>query len=188
MFASYRIGLFVILITFLFLGMPVAVQSQVKLGYVNSALIMKQVKDAVEASKKIEELAQKFDKERQTMNIELENKNKQFEAQQLLLSEERKAESLREIQELRQKLLKYQEEKFGPQGELERRTKDLTEPIAKKIQNVIDKIGQEEGFNFIFDTVNANIVFARDKDTDLTERVIAELNKGLSQGSQTGNK
>lgn len=149
---------------------------------------MKQSKDAIEASKKIEELAQKFEKERQAMKNEMDTKNKEFESQQLLLSEERKTETLREIQELNQKLLKYQEEKFGSQGELERRTKDLTEPIVKKIQNVIDKIGQEEGFNFIFDTVNANIVFAREKENDLTERVITELNKGLSQSTQSETK
>ena len=156
---------------------------QVKLGYINSDLVMSQFRDAIEVSKKVDLLAQNFDKERQQMQTELDNLNKEFEAQQQLLSEERRTENLREIQDLYQNLLKFQEEKFGPQGDLERRTKELTSPIIKKIQNAIDKIGQEDNFDFIFDTINANIVYAREKEYDITERVIAELNKGIAQST-----
>ncbi len=153
------------------------VLGQMKIGYVNSNLIMKQFKDAVEVSKKVNELAQQYEKERQQLQTELDNMNSQFEKQQALLSQERRTETLREIQDLYQRLLKYQEEKFGPQGELERRTKEFTDPVVKKIQGAIDKIGQQEGYDFIFDSVNANIVYAREEEYDITERVLAELNK-----------
>ena len=163
-------------ILFLSLGFNSA-SGQMKLGYVNSSQVMKEFRDAVEVSKKVNELAQEYEKERQRMQTELDNMNAQFEKQQALLSQERRTETLREIQGLYQRLLKYQEEKFGPQGELERRTKELTDPVVKKIQGAIDKIGQQEGYDFIFDTVNANIVYAREEEYNLTERVLAELNK-----------
>ena len=161
-------------------------RGQIKLGYVNSNQVMKEFKDAVEVSKKVNELAQEYEKERQQMQTELDNMNAQFEKQQALLSQERRTETLREIQDLYQRLLKYQEEKFGPQGELERRTKELTDPVVKKIQGAIDKIGQQEGYDFIFDTVNANIVYAREEEFNLTVRILAELNKSPLSTSPAG--
>lgn len=164
-----------------------SVSGQPKIGYLNSNVIMNRFNDAVEVSKKVNELAQEYEKERQQLEAEYQAKNKEFESQRLLLSEERKRESLQEIQELYQKLLKFNEEKFGPQGELERRTKELTEPVIKKIQGAIDKIAREDLFDYVFDTVNANLVFAREKEFDITERVLTELNKGIV-GGQPGQQ
>ena len=51
-----------------------------------------------------------------------------------------------------------------------------TRDVLQKINDAIKKIGDEGGYDFIFDTVAGNILYAQEK-YDLTERVLEELRK-----------
>lgn len=56
---------------------------------------------------------------------------------------------------------------------------ELTRPIIDKINKLIAKIGEEEGYDFIFDASSGALVHALPK-YDITDRIIEELNKGVS--------
>jgi Skp family chaperone for outer membrane proteins len=53
------------------------------------------------------------------------------------------------------------------------------QPIVDKINTVIKKIGTDDKFDYIFDTVNNNILHVSATQPDLTDRVLEELNKGV---------
>ena len=61
------------------------------------------------------------------------------------------------------------------------------EPVLEKIFAVVKMIEEEEEYDYIFDTVNGNILFASEKQEDLTERVLEELNKGLEVKEEKSN-
>ena len=61
-------------------------------------------------------------------------------------------------------------------------------PIMDKINAAIQKVGEEERYDFVFDTVAGNIVYARDNSNDLTDFVIEELEKGLESTSQSPSR
>ena len=92
--------------------------AQLKLGYINSGRIMAEYKGFQDVTKRIQDLAGTYEKELQSMRRQLEESFKEFENQQLLLSDERKQEKQREMQESQQKIMAFQEEKFGNQGEI----------------------------------------------------------------------
>ena len=50
------------------------------------------------------------------------------------------------------------------------------QPIIGSINQVIHRIGEEEGYDFIFDSVAGNILHAKEK-YDITEAVLEELEK-----------
>ena len=157
----------------------VAVHAQLKLGYVDSQQILQADVSYQDAQKKLETETSKWTQELQRMDQEMKDKMAALDQQSLLLSEEKKQEKYQELQNLQIEAQQYQYEKFGDNGEAFRLRKQLLEPVFEKINGVIHKVGEDGGYDFIFDTVNGNVLYAQPK-FDLTEMVIEELKKGAA--------
>jgi len=85
------------------------------------------------------------------------------------------------MQNLALQLQKFQRDKFDPNsGEVLKKQAELVQPIYDKINAVIKKIGDDEKFDYIFDTATGGILHAGADQPDLTDRVLEELNKGQS--------
>ena len=156
-----------------------AVHAQLKLGYVDSQQILAADESYQDAQKKLEAESAKWTQELQRLDQEMKEKMESLEQQSLLLSEEKKQEKYQELQNLQIEAQQYQYEKFGDSGEAFRLRKQLLEPVFEKINAVIHKVGEDGGYDFIFDTVNGNLLYAQDK-FDLTDLVIEELKKGAA--------
>jgi Skp family chaperone for outer membrane proteins len=105
-----------------------------------------------------------------------ENLVKEIENQSLLLSPEKKAEKEREGQELGMAIEQFRYQKLGPQGELYKKNLELTQPLYDKIDQIIQRVGDEEEYDFILDVVQGVVLFAKPQ-FDITNRVIEELSK-----------
>lgn len=159
---------------------------KLNIGYIHSQKILATYKEAIDVQKKVEELNSQWEKEGLEMQKELQQLQEQFESQSLLLSESKKAEKAQEIQALYLRIQQFQQEKWAPgQGEIFKKERELMEPVLEKINSVISKIGEEEKFDYIFDTAQGNILFVGEKQSqnDLTDKVLAELNKGVTTTS-----
>ncbi|MBN1779765.1 OmpH family outer membrane protein [bacterium] len=159
-----------------------SVMAQLKLGYVDSQRILASNEAAQDAQKKLETETGKWTQELQKMEQEIQGKVESLEQQSLLLSEEKKQERIQELQNLQLQAQQYQYEKFGENGEVYTLRKQLLEPVIEKINTAIHKVGEDGGYDFIFDTVNGNVLYAQDK-YDLTDQVIEELEKGKAASS-----
>jgi len=62
---------------------------------------------------------------------------------------------------------------------------EFSRPIIEKINALISRIGEEEGYDFIFDASSGSLVHALPK-YDITQQVIEELNKGVAASSGVG--
>ncbi len=147
-----------------------------KIRYVNSQRILTEYPEAQEIQKKLDEIRKGYEDEYNKMLQEYDNLMKEIESQSLLLSPEKKAEKEKQAQELSMKIEKYRYEKLGPQGEFYQQNMKLTQPLYDKIDQVIQKIGQEEGYDYILDVVQGVVLFAK-PEYDITDRVLEELNK-----------
>lgn len=68
------------------------------------------------------------------------------------MSEEKKKEKLRELQDKATEIDKYKYEKLNPEGgEFYRKNQELFKPIIDKINNVINKVGTDEEYDLILD-------------------------------------
>ncbi len=156
-----------------------SVWAQLKLGYVDSQLILSADESYQDAQKKLEAETAKWTQELQRMDQEMKDKAASLDQQSLLLSEEKKQERYQELQNLQLEAQQYQYEKFGDSGEAFRLRKQLMEPVFEKINGIIHKVSEEGGYDFVFDTVNGNVLYAQPK-YDLTDLVIEELQKGAA--------
>lgn len=152
------------------------VQAELKLGYVDSQKILSEYQAAIEAQQKLEKESNEWGQELQKMNEKFRELQEQLDQQSLLLSEAKKKEKAQELQNLALEIQQYQNEKWGDSGEFFRRREALLKPVFDSINEVIHKLGEDEGYDYIFDTVSGNILHAKQK-YDITERVLAELEK-----------
>ena len=151
--------------------------AQHKIGYIDSQRILQSFQEFLDAKNKLEEIRGQYESEYQTKLSEFETLQKDIESQSLLLSEEKKKEKQRLLREKRYELEKYTYEKLGPEGELYKKNIELQRPIYDKVTKVIQQIGKDEEYDFIFDS--QSLVYGL-PNYDLTDKVIEQLNKGVT--------
>jgi len=150
--------------------------AQSKIRYINSQRILNEYPEAQEIQKKLDEIRAGYEEEYNKMLQDYESLLKEIENQSLLLSPEKKAEKEKQAQDLAMKIEKFRYEKLGPQGEFYKKNMDLTQPLYDKIDQIIQKIGDEEGYDFILDVVQGVVLYAK-PEYDITDKVLEELNK-----------
>lgn len=160
--------------------------AQLKIGYINSNKVLETFKEALDVKKQLKELNAQWEEEARNMQKEIQELQEQLESQSLLLSEERKIQKQQEIQNLYLKYQQFLQEKWNPQGGAAvKKEVELIQPVYDKINVAIKKIGEAEGYQYIFDIVAGNILYAAEDQPDLTDRLLEELNKGLPADEKT---
>jgi len=145
-----------------------------KFGYINSEYILSQSQEFLEAQSKLEVEGRKLEKQYYDMAATLDSLQQDYERQKFLMTETNRAAKEGEMRRLAENIQKFQVEKLGAQGEFYQKQQALAEPVLQKINAAIKKVGEEGGYDFIFDTVAGNILYAKDQ-FDLTEKVLQEL-------------
>jgi outer membrane protein len=148
----------------------------VKIGYIDSIKIFAEYKETQEAENLYKKEVDAWKAQAAKMEQDIVKLQDEIKAQSLMLSEEKQKEKRLELDTKMQEYQRFMQETFSDDGLAARRNKELTQPIIEKINRILERMGQEEGYTLIFDAANANIVYA-DKALDLTELVLVELNK-----------
>lgn len=168
--------------TMLMIGLLVAIGAtdlpaqEVKIGYVNSDRILAEFDEAKEAQRKLDVEAKKLEDEYRGLLNQLDSLSRDFERQKMIMSETRRQTKENEISQLQQTIQRYQIEKMGPEGEIYQKQAELVGPVLEKIKAVIEKVGKENKYDYIFDTVAGNILYAEPVH-DLTDKVLYELKR-----------
>ena len=181
-----KTGFIVLVVAFVFVFMTAATSSAQKIGYINSQKILANYKEAQDAQERFDKINREWEAEAREMQRRFQELGEQLESQRLLLSEERIREKQQELQNLYMKIQQFQNEKWGQNGEAMRKNEELMKPVIDKINAAIAKIGEEERFDYIFDTVAGNILYASPSQPDLTDLVLEELEKGLETSTKKG--
>lgn len=160
--------------------MSTLASAQLKIAYINSEKIKAEYKEAQDAETKIAEINAQWEKEAMDKQKEIQALQEQLESQSLLLSEEKKREKYQELQNMAMSFEQFKQQKWGQRGEINTRLEELWKPIQDKIFAQINQIGEDEGYDYIFDSALNVILYIGKGQTDLTDRVIEELNKGIT--------
>ena len=166
------------LISIITLSMFAGVFAQ-KFAYVNSQKISMEYQESVDAQNKFKELQNQTQVNYAKMVKEYQTLANEIESQSLLLSPEKKQEKMKLAQQKAMEVERFKYEKLGPQGELYKKQAELLQPVIDKINAAIQKVGEEEGYDMIFDG-SAGILYAN-PGLDITQKVLDELNSGKSK-------
>jgi outer membrane protein len=148
----------------------------VKLAYIDSQRIFMEYKETQEAERLYKQEVDQWKAQAAAMEEEIVKLQDELRAQSLMLSEEKQREKKLEYDKKLEDYQRFMADTFGDDGRAAKRNKELTQPIVDKINQILEKMAEDQRFTVVFDIANANIVYI-DKTLDLTDQVLAELNK-----------
>lgn len=165
----------VAIIAILTLALPLMAK-ELKIGYIDSESILTQYPDYQEAQRKLAEEEQKYVAEAQAKELVVNSMIEEIQQQSLMLSAEARTEREQKLMDKRRELEQFRAETWGEGGKLYTKNIELSRPILEKINKVIEKISQQDGYDMVFDAAGGNIVYALPQH-DITEIVLTELKK-----------
>ncbi len=169
-------------IPLLILGLAaVPVLAQVKIAFVDSEVILRDLPEAQRAQRELETMVKGWQDELEKMATNIQREVEDYQKKQAMLAPAAKEQKEREIADMQQKAREFQAQKFDPrQGEAVTARERKLSPIREKVLKVIEGVAKEEGFSFVFDKANgASLLFA-DSKFDLTHRVLDRLKRGTT--------
>jgi len=152
-------------------------QRGVRIGYVDMEYILENVEEYREATTQLEAKAQKWKQEIELKQSVVEQMKKDLMAEKVLLTDELIAEREEEIQILEKEMLDYQQDRFGPQGDLVLQKQLLIQPIQDQVFNEVQKIGGNKRYDFIFDKSADVVMLYSEKRHDISDLVLREIGR-----------
>lgn len=146
-----------------------------KNAYVNTETILSQMAEYNVAAEKLDNLSNQY-----KMLVEREMKNVEqlynsYMSQKSSLSESQRATREQQIIDREKQAKELQKKYFGQDGQMQKVSEDLMNPIQQKVQAAIDKVAKARGFVFVFDLSLMQGVVYSDPQYDITDLVINEL-------------
>lgn len=161
--------------TLFFVLLAQAQQGQLKIGYVNSDTVIKELPEAKDAQAKLEKMVKAFQDEIEKRSKALQEKADAFQKQSQMLNEATKQAKVKEITEEEQSIYTYRQEK---QQELAMQRDKVMKPIQEKVYQAIAKVAKEQKLSFVFDKANDVPVLYADPQYDYTFKVLDLLKRG----------
>lgn len=147
-------------------------QRGVRIGYVDMEYILENVEEYREASDQLQDKVQKWKLEIEQRQKVVDQLKKDLMAEKVLLTDELISEREEDIQILEKELLQYQQDRFGPQGDLVMQKRQLIQPIQDQVFNEVQQIGANKKYDFIFDKSADVVMLYSEKRYDISDLVL----------------
>jgi len=142
---------------------------------VDTKYILDKIPDYKEAQKSLDVVSEQWQKEIDARQADLDRMYRNFEAEQVMLSDELKKKREDELFMREKELRDLQRKRFGFEGDLFKKRQELVKPIQDKVYMAIQKIASNRQYDFILDKSEGITVIFADPKLDRSEDVLREL-------------
>jgi outer membrane protein len=143
-----------------------------KIGVVSTDVIIKELPEAIKASKTMEELGLKYRDTLQMMQKEFETRVENYRKQEAMMTAEGKRKE--SLAGLRQRFMMYNEEK---NAEIKKMSEEFMQPIRQKVSDAIAAVAKEEKLNMVLEKSLGVVLYSEDK-ADVTYKVLDRMKRG----------
>ncbi|MEM1337493.1 MAG: OmpH family outer membrane protein [Bacteroidota bacterium] len=150
-------------------------QRGVRIGYVDMEYILENVEEYRDATEQLNAKANKWKQEIELKLSQVVQMKKDLAAEKVLLTDELIAEREEDISILETEVLDYQQDRFGPQGDLVLQKQLLIQPIQDQVFTEVQKIGKNKRYDFIFDKSADVVMLYSEKRHDISDLVLREI-------------
>jgi Skp family chaperone for outer membrane proteins len=152
-------------------------QRGVRIAYVDMEYILENVEEYRDATSQLETKVQKWKLQIEQKQSEVEQMKKDLMAEKVLLTDELISEREEEIQILEKEMFDYQQDRFGPQGDLVLQKRQLIQPIQDQVFNEVQKIGTNKKYDFIFDKSADVVMLYSQKRHDISDQILRGISR-----------
>ncbi len=171
----------VLFILIVFSSLSLTAQRGVRIGYIDMEYILENVEEYQEANAQLDKKVQKWKVEIEQKQAEVEQMRKDLMAEKVLLTKELIEEREAEIQLKEKDMLEYQQDRFGPQGDLVIQRRQLTQPVQDQVFNAVQDIAANRSYDFIFDRSADVVMLYSNKRHDISDQVLRRINATRKQ-------
>ena len=172
------------LATTVLIGSANTAYAEVKIGVVDLQRAINETEDGRQAKRRLKKLFDERQKSLDAKQTSLKAQKDSLERQQDVLSEDalrKKIEKYQiDLQELQNEYMQYQQE-------LQTKEAELTQVILEKMQGILRRIGQTDGYTLILEANEGGVVWVP-SNLDLTDVLIQRYNKLAKQGGGAKKK
>ncbi|MFB6305465.1 MAG: OmpH family outer membrane protein [Flavobacteriales bacterium] len=148
-----------------------------KLGHVKLQKVLKAMPDHDSARQRMQEFQKRLQSNIKQMNAEYQSKVTDFQQRQEKMTDTERENMMSNIQDLQKRIQKAQSQ---AQKDIRKQEQELIQPLIKKVQKAIDKVAEENGYTYIFNsTSNENSMggglLLYEGGKDVTKKVKKEM-------------
>ena len=170
---------YILVLAFLVIGFTSFAQTQVKIGYVDSEVILTQFSESIKAQGDLDALTNRLSAKLDSMTLAYQQSIADYQKQAETMNEAKKTESQQRIVKMEQDIMEFRRAKFTQgTGEVYKKQEELFAPIKAKIYASIEKVAKDENMQFVFDKSGDIILLYADSAFDITFKVLDSLKRG----------
>jgi outer membrane protein len=165
----------------------VSLQAQ-RFAYVDTEYILDLLPEYRSAQKQLEQLSADWEKEIEKRQQAIDKMYRDFNAEQVLLTEELRKRREQDIKDKEKELKDYRTQKFGYEGELFKKRQELIRPIQDKVFEAVQKIAKQGALDFIFAKGGEMIMLFSNAKYDKSDEVLAELGVAVTKNKDNNQQ
>ena len=142
---------------------------------IDSKYILDKLPEYKEAQQKLDQFSKMWQQEIDQKAAELDQMYKNYDAEQVMLSDELKKKREDELYNKEKEVRDLQKKRFGFEGDLFKKREELIKPIQDKVYNAIQKLAAAKLYDFILDKSEGITVIFADPKLDKSDDVLKEL-------------
>ncbi len=142
---------------------------------IDTKYILAKIPEYKDANKKLEEMADAWQKEIDLMQADLDKMYRQLDAEKAMLTPELLKKREDEIFNKEKQVRDLQKRRFGFEGDYFRKKQELVKPIQDKVYNAVQKLATERLYDFILDKSEGITVIFADPKLDKSDDVLKIL-------------
>jgi outer membrane protein len=164
----------ILFIAFALIGLGYTGQAQ-RYAVVDTKYILDKMPEYKEAQKQLDQTSILWQKEIDDKQAALDKMYKDYDAEQVMLSEELKKKRQDELFNKEKEVRDLQRKRFGFEGDLFKKRQELVKPIQDKVYNAIQQLAVNRIYDFILDKSEGITVIFADPKLDKSEDVLKML-------------
>lgn len=159
---------------------PALAADGTKVGIINVQEVLKKSEPGQKAQQSMREDFQGAKEKLDSEKANIEKMREDLQKQSMVLSQQAKVD--KEI-EFKRRIRDYQDEVQNFQRKFKAEEQRLSQPIIQTIMEVVNKYGEDNGYDVILDGAAAGVMYVNDP-IDLTNQIIVEVNKSWREKKQ----
>jgi outer membrane protein len=146
-----------------------------RFGIVDSEYVLTQIPEYALAQQQLDQLSRTWEGEIESLLSEADALRKGYEAEKVLLTEEKQAERLAGIKAKEDEAKEKQQLYFGVKGKIYVKRLELIKPIQDKIYNAVQDVARKRNLDVVFDKGSELITLYVNEKVDISDEVIENL-------------
>lgn len=146
-----------------------------KYALIDMDYILSQIPQYEMANEQLEQISHRWQSEVENKDAEAAQLYKQYQADQVFLTEEQKQQRQKAIADKENEVQQLRTKYFGPEGELYQKRNSLVGHIQDDIYNAVKEIAEKNNFVMVIDRASAESIIYASPKIDISKEVLQKM-------------